>query len=131
MSQQINQKRDLEALSWAIRQSLTELHQDSPSSTACALFDLFKDRAPRSLRGVIDTHGHQIFRTFTPEREAIADHLKSFCDDMASQLANEIARQSATAGHRATIWTFGRGYTPQSFKNALRGLKSAFSAGQS
>lgn len=119
--EQHNQERDLEAMSWAIREALTKLHQDKhPSSQACALFILFKDRAPRSLRGVIDTHGHQIFATFTPEREALAEHLKSFCDQMADQIADEIAHQSALSSQRATIWTFGR-VTHPNVSNTLYG----------
>lgn len=114
-------------MSWAIREALTKLHQDKhPSSQACALFILFKDSAPRSLRGVIDTHGHQIFATFTPEREAMAEHLKSFCDQMADQIADEIAHQSALSSQRATTWTFGSGLCTQTPQTRSTGLKIDF-----
>lgn len=122
-----NQHRDTEILSWAIRESLTKLHQDkSPALTACALFELFKDHAPPALRGVIGLHGHQIFATLTPEREALANYLRSFCDGIAQQMQDEIARQSTISRQRATKATFCAGKAVGFLKIALRGLKTNF-----
>jgi hypothetical protein len=88
--------RELDHLAWSISDMLlTAARDDQPSPAALALLAIVTDRAPATLRPILQQQGFAAYTHLIPERAALWDHTKAVSVEMGRAYLDQLATSQA------------------------------------
>lgn len=119
--------RELDHLAWSISDMvLTAARDDQPSPAALALLAIVTERAPATLRAILQTQGFAAYTQLIPERAALWDHTKAVSAELARAYLDQLtAPQAGRNRPQGAIERLGRIDLAKITEQACMGLKTA------
>lgn len=120
--------RELDHVAWSISDMvLTAARDDQPSPAALALLAIVTERAPATLRAILQTQGFAAYTHLIPERAALWDHTKAVSAELARAYLDQLtAPQAGRNRPQSAMERFGCTDLAKITERACMGLKMAF-----
>jgi hypothetical protein len=120
--------RELDHVAWSISDMiLTAARDDQPSPAALSLLAIVTDRAPATLRAILQTQGFAAYTHLIPERAALWDHTKAVSADLARAYLDQLtALQAGRNRSQGAIERPGRIDLAKIMERACMAFKTAF-----
>ena len=120
--------RELDHVAWSISDMvLTAARDDQPSPAAHALLAIVTDRAPATLRAILQTQGFAAYTHLIPERAALWDHTKALSAELARAYLDQLTAPQASRNRaQGAIKRLGGIDLAKITERACMALKTAF-----
>ena len=120
--------RELDHIAWSISDMvLTAARDDQPSPAALALLAIVTERAPATLRTILQTQGFAAYTHLIPERAALWDHTKALSAELARAYLDQLTAPQASRNRaQGAIKRLGGIDLAKITERACMALKTAF-----